>query len=72
MPSATFSGAHEGYYFGMGAKGLGYYRDEPVAGEITLPVLKFSHLLISSQGHQSSLCAHYPPRFHTMAFFKNL
>jgi hypothetical protein len=27
VPSATFTGAAEGYVFKMGSKGLGYYQD---------------------------------------------
>lgn len=27
VPSATFTGAAQGYVFKMGAKGLGYYQD---------------------------------------------
>ncbi|BDA42301.1 probable polyglutamine-binding protein 1 at C-terminar half [Coccomyxa sp. Obi] len=33
VPSATFTGRVEGYVFKMGAKGLGYYHDVPLAGE---------------------------------------
>lgn len=34
VPCLTFSGAQEGYYFSMGPKGLGYYKDEPGSGLI--------------------------------------
>lgn len=30
QPSATFAGARPGFFFGMGDKGLGYYRDAPL------------------------------------------
>ena len=32
VPAATFAGAQQGYYFSMGSKGLGYYKDEPKTG----------------------------------------
>lgn len=35
VPSASFSGPQEGYFFSMGLKGLGYYKDEPKASKYT-------------------------------------
>ena len=37
VPSAAFVGTHAGYYFAMGPKGLGYYKDAPAPGEHRLP-----------------------------------
>ena len=40
MPSDHFAGRQDGYYFGSGMWGVGYYRDEPLAVEITVADLQ--------------------------------